>query len=207
MLRFRWGSTSSDEFNVSNGVKHGGVISPILFCVYMDSLLSELKLSHVGCYMAGVFVGAFMYADDIKLLAPSIHALNVMVEICVNFARKYDVLFNDKSQLLVYKSMDNVLVMPDIELNGNKINVVNSTKHLGHILKENIFKKVSSKCIRDFNIQCNSFLADFKNSTSHMRNYLFFKYCTSFYGSLFLPIYDNTMDDIYKAWQMAVRIV
>ena len=40
-----------------------------------------------------------------------------------------------------------------------------------------------------------------------MRNYLFFKYCTSFYGSVFLPIYDNTMDDIYKAWRIAVRKV
>ena len=111
------------------------------------------------------------------------------------------------SQLLVYKSMDNVLIIPNVELNGNKINVVNSTTHLGHILKDNIFKNDSSKCIRDFNIQSNSFLADLKNSTSHMRNYLFSKYCTSFYGSLFLPIYDNTMEDIYKAWRMAVRKV
>ena len=94
----------------------------------MDSLLCELELSHVGCYMGGVFVGAFMYADDIKLLAPTIYALNKMVEICVNFAKKYDVLFNDKSQLLVYKSMDNVVAIPDVELNGSKINVVNDNR-------------------------------------------------------------------------------
>ena len=178
-----------------------------LFCVYMDSLLNELKLSHVGCFMCGVFVGAFMYADDLKLLAPSIYALNIMIDICVKFARKYDVLFNDKSELIIYKSMDNVVAIPEIKINGELINVVNSTKHLGHILNDNIFNCDSSKCIRDFNIQCNSFLADFKNSTYFMRNYFFFKCCSSFYGSSFLPIYNNTMDDVYKAWRIAVRKV
>ena len=83
-LRVRWGDTYSSEFHVSNGVKQGGVISPILFCVYMDNLISELKSSDVGCYMGGVFAGAFVYADDFKLLAPSIYALKMMVEICKN---------------------------------------------------------------------------------------------------------------------------
>ena len=35
-------------------VKQGGVISPILFCIYMDSLISDLYKSGVGCYMGGV---------------------------------------------------------------------------------------------------------------------------------------------------------
>ena len=103
--------------------------------------------------------------------------------------------------------MDNDAANPDIKLNGKNIEAVNSIVHLGHILHDNIFKNDSSKCISDFNIQCNSFLADFKNSGSYMRNYLFFKYCTSFYGSQFLPIYNDTMDDVYKAWRMSVRRV
>ncbi len=34
-LRARWESTHSSYFNVSNGVKQGGLISPILFCIYI----------------------------------------------------------------------------------------------------------------------------------------------------------------------------
>ncbi len=45
--RVRWDSTHSQYLNVSNGVKQGGVISPILFCIYMDSLLNELANSGV----------------------------------------------------------------------------------------------------------------------------------------------------------------
>ncbi len=52
-------------FNVSNGVKQGGVISLILFCIYIDGLLHELENSGVGCYMGVVFPGTTGYADDL----------------------------------------------------------------------------------------------------------------------------------------------
>ncbi len=32
-------------------MKHGGVLSPVLFAVYIDGLLNKLKNSGVGCYM------------------------------------------------------------------------------------------------------------------------------------------------------------
>ncbi len=41
-----------------NGVKQGGIISPILFCVYLDGLLNELTNSSLGCHMGGMFAGA-----------------------------------------------------------------------------------------------------------------------------------------------------
>ncbi len=96
MLRVRWESTHAPYFNVSNGVKQGDVISPILFCIYMDGPLHELENSGVGCYMGGVFVGATGYADDLKLLTTSVNALNILVDICKNYAAKYDVMFNAK---------------------------------------------------------------------------------------------------------------
>jgi len=43
----------SDYFNVLNGVKQGGVISPILLCIYIDDLLVILSQLGVGCYIAG----------------------------------------------------------------------------------------------------------------------------------------------------------
>ncbi len=42
-LKVRRESTHSYYFNISNGVKQGGVISPILFCIYIDGLLVELE--------------------------------------------------------------------------------------------------------------------------------------------------------------------
>ncbi len=45
----------------------------------MDGLLHELDNNGVGCYMDGVFAG---YADNLKLLTPSVNALNILVDIC-----------------------------------------------------------------------------------------------------------------------------
>ena len=38
-LRVKWGSVMSESFTVMNGVKQGGVLSPVLFAVYTDGLL------------------------------------------------------------------------------------------------------------------------------------------------------------------------
>ncbi len=45
-----WDSSISRYFNVSNGVKQGGVISPILFIAYIDELILLLKNSGFGCH-------------------------------------------------------------------------------------------------------------------------------------------------------------
>ena len=52
-----------------NGIKQGGVLSPILFAVYMDGLLERLQQTGVGCAWSR-FTRAFGYADDITFLAP-----------------------------------------------------------------------------------------------------------------------------------------
>ena len=40
----RWGNTISAQFTVANGVKQGGVISPILFKVYIDCLSKTVQV-------------------------------------------------------------------------------------------------------------------------------------------------------------------
>ena len=37
-MRFRWNQTLPDSFSDTNGVRQGGVLSPILFTVYIDEL-------------------------------------------------------------------------------------------------------------------------------------------------------------------------
>ncbi len=94
-------TTASIGYCLYNGVKQGRVISPILFCIYMDGLLNELANSGVGCYLGGVFAGATVYADDLKLLTPSVNALKILATICEQYAKKFVVLFNDKKSLLI----------------------------------------------------------------------------------------------------------
>ena len=62
-LYVRWNGVISDKFVASNGVKQGGIISPTLFCLYIDDLLIKLSKSGYGCYMGPHFCGALGYTD------------------------------------------------------------------------------------------------------------------------------------------------
>ena len=81
-----WNGVCSDYFRVRNGVKQGGVISPVLFCVSVDGLLKLLSDAKVGCYLGHVFVGALAYADDIVLLAPTARVMRKLLSLCNEFA-------------------------------------------------------------------------------------------------------------------------
>ncbi len=67
----KFGDETSSKFNVLNGVKQGGVLSPIVFAVYKDGLLDRLADKGVGWYMDICFVGVLAFADDLNLLSPS----------------------------------------------------------------------------------------------------------------------------------------
>ena len=70
LCHVKWGDETSASFSISNGVKQGGVISPLLFGLYINELFLLLKQSGLGCHVGLTYAGAFGYADDIALVAP-----------------------------------------------------------------------------------------------------------------------------------------
>ncbi len=83
-------------------VKQGGVLSPILFAVYMDGLLDSLGETGVGCHMDIRFIGALAFADYLNLLSPTLFGLKLLVDVCEKYAEEY-ISFNDsKSKLLLF---------------------------------------------------------------------------------------------------------
>ena len=52
----------------------------------IDELLIMLQSQVAGCHWSHYFAGAFGYADDLVLLAPSVLALRMMLNTCCQFA-------------------------------------------------------------------------------------------------------------------------
>jgi len=101
-VRISWCGILSNYFLATNGVKQGGVLSPVLFCVYIDGLLTALASANVGCYIDRNYVGALAYEDDLVLTAPSASALRKMSTICDNYASDFYMSFNaSKSKCIV----------------------------------------------------------------------------------------------------------
>jgi len=115
------------------------VISPVLFCNYIDKLLLQLSKSELGCFIGHVFLGALAYADDVVLLAPTHRTMWTMLAVCDNFAREHHVVFNAKMSKCLYfnsyptRSRISTTVL-QFSVSGNDIKFVDEWPHLGHII-------------------------------------------------------------------------
>ena len=88
------GSVSSDGFCISNDIKQGGGISPLLFSLYIDELFLLLNKSGIDCHVGLRYAGAFGYSDDIALVAPPLSSLKQMKKNCEHFAESQCITFN-----------------------------------------------------------------------------------------------------------------
>ena len=66
----RWENMLSRPYKLLAGIRQGGVLSPTLFSVYINDMLT--KFNNLGCMYSGISVSAVMLADDLVILAPSI---------------------------------------------------------------------------------------------------------------------------------------
>ena len=70
-----WSGQRSSSFIIVQGVQQGGILSPFLYCIFLDELLDTLVSTGAGVMISGIYCGSPMYADDISLIADSPTAL------------------------------------------------------------------------------------------------------------------------------------
>ena len=181
-MKVRWGHSVSNSFHVSNGVRQGGVLSPVLFAVYLDGLLEELADCGCGCYWRNLFAGAFCYADDTVLLAPCASALRVMLNICCSYASTHGLKFNpEKSQLICFRLRHTHPCSATIKFHDTTLPYSNEVTHLGHVLSYNLDDTPDIvRAVRDINRRVNSILCTF--NAFCVKCFLVKSYCLSLYG-------------------------
>ena len=72
----------SMAFLSSNRIRQCGQLSPLLYNVYTDDLNHHLQATGAGCYVGGAWVNSLSYADDMVLLAPTVTAVQTLLEVC-----------------------------------------------------------------------------------------------------------------------------
>lgn len=137
----------SSEFKNKCGVRQGGVLSPILFSVYVDNVLKSL--SNLGCTMNGISYGSIMYADDLLLAAPSIRELRQMITICCNELDAINLTINTKKSCWLRIGPRFSLECESISCKYGTIPQVTETRYLGiYLIAGKVFKVsfVHAKC-------------------------------------------------------------
>lgn len=174
----------SDEFTVQNGVRQGGILSPILFNVFIEVLSDRLKNSNVGCFINGNCFSHMFYADDSVLVAPSPSALQLMLDICTQWAHDYEMLFNvKKTKCCVFTPRNyGSFYLPRLYLNACTLTYVNSYKYLGVIINNVSDDKDIERQIQAVYIRGNMLLRKFRHCTHSVKCQLFRTYCSNMYG-------------------------
>ena len=200
------GVMSSSPFKVSNGVYQGGVISGILFTIYMDVLLKILHNSDIGCHIGHYYTGAIAYANDLILLCPSRDGLQRMLHICDEYGKEYFVSYNSKKTKCIVFSKHCVNNISPLGLNNEPLKWVDHVEYLGNELVYNlkddrdIFAKRSK-----FFWQFNSLMSIFGSLSCDVINHLFGSYCCSFYGCQSWCLYNEFINKFATAYNKALR--
>ena len=92
----------SNFFDIPSGTKLGGILSPDFFSLYMHDLIKWLKDGGFGCQVIQICIARLFFADDIVLLSPSRGGLQKLLDICLNYCRKFCLDFNvKKSKVMI----------------------------------------------------------------------------------------------------------
>lgn len=98
----------------------------------MDSIIERVKSANVGCYMNSVCCCIFLYADDIILLSPTVHGLQVLLNVCKNYLTGVGMSINaNKSVSIRFGPRFNIQCTELVSSFGGNIKWASSCRYLG----------------------------------------------------------------------------
>ena len=84
----------SEPFGMTCSLRQGCVLSPLLFSLYINSLVEKLKAAGVGVECRGRLVSALLYADDAVLFAEDEEGMRVSLGVLSEWCKQWAVEIN-----------------------------------------------------------------------------------------------------------------
>ena len=205
----RWGSTHSEFFPIGNGVKQGGILSPLLFNVYMDNLSLQLHRQSIGCSVGSTVVNHMLYADDVVLFAPSAKGLQKLLDFSHTYGCNHDIEFNPSKSCVMYidsRKAGNAQIMT---IGGKILNVVTSFSYLGHIICNDLSDDADLKAkTRQMYAKSNTLRQKFHMCSTAVKVKLFTAYFSNVYMcALWVNYRKTTFHQFMVAYNNSYRIL
>ena len=148
------GTHLSRPFHISRGICQGSVLSPTLFNLVLDPLLSALKERNLGLSINGLYLGAFAHANDIRTCATNMEDATEQVSTVDTFTQSRGLkLCLEKCALL-----SSGHTPTNITAAGTLLTVESSVKCLGVWWDSSLSSKTTSKMER-INKACSAFFS------------------------------------------------
>ena len=126
-----------EEFAVTKGLRQGCVLSPLLFSLYINSLVSELKSRDCGILCGGRMVSSLLFADDTALLAENAEDMKRSLQCLQAWCEKWFVEINaEKSAMMHMRKRGADGCSDTFNIGENEIPFVSTYKYLGCVVDE-----------------------------------------------------------------------
>ena len=181
--RIKFSDGLSDIFSSECGVKQGDVLSPILFNIFIDGIVKDLKNGKCDPVQVNdVHVNCLLYADDIVIFSESKSGLQNSLDILNNYCSNWKLQVNiDKSKVLIFNS-NGKPQGNDFTINGNIIQIVPKYCYLGVMLK----------CNGKFNLATNVLIEKARKACFKMKRIIGFdnpcKLLEKLFDAIVLPV-------------------
>ena len=123
-------------FRCANWIRQGRQLSILLYNVYTDDLNHQLHATDAGCYIGGAWVNSLSYAGDMVLLAPTVTALQTLLEVCRAYAGPHGIVYNRAKTvcMLVRSKQSHGRFSTRLRLGNDELCFVEQFRYLGHIM-------------------------------------------------------------------------
>ena len=130
--KVKWDGSFSRIFHEEQGVRQGGILSPLLYKVFINPLLKTLEEEHLGSTIGSIHVGSPACADDILLISRSLIDLQTMLLIQEDFANSERYLLSEsKSKIMIMHAKKKEVDGVNIKLHGQPLEQVDNYTHIG----------------------------------------------------------------------------
>lgn len=213
-----WGSSTSQDFPVLQGVRQGGVLSAYLYAVYMDDLSKDLSATNIGARIGGLTTNHIMYADDICLITTTVSAMKKLLSMCNLYATNHNLEFNSaKTELQCFtpKFLHEEKKQIYIKFNESVIQHNDNVKYLGYTMSCKVqFRSVilddepeMRKRVCDIYQRANMIRSYFNLCSEEVKSKLFQTYLSTIYCCSTWNRDINKRHFVHVAHNNALRIV
>ena len=147
----KWYNQVSDTFNVSQGVRQGGILSADLYKLYLNPLMDRIQLTKIGARIGNILCNQSGCADDMTLNSNEKNGLQILTDIAVYYSDlELYLLQIIKSVVLTVEPTNTrqTFCTKKITMKDKERKQVNSATHLG-IKRSTSIKKTRQENVED----------------------------------------------------------
>ena len=200
-----WDGEIGKYYNINEGVRQGGILSPFLFKLYIDSIISEISELEIGCRLGFTRINILAYADDIVILGDTKEALEILYYKLSNHLNKLKLIMNtSKSKCMIFDSSRFEMDVSEINLHNDNLECVSVYKYLGHMVERNLddVRDIEYR-LSQFYSKFNVIIRKFKGVSLETILFLFNSYCLPDYGLPLWNVSEIASKHIFKVFRIA----